>query len=234
MFRTKICGVTSRGDAGRVARSGADAIGLNFYAPSPRSVSVDQAVAIAASLRESSDQDAATGQPAKPLLIGVFVNASLETIQMTVRSVGLSAVQLHGDETVELVAALKPLPVLRAFRMSPGDAPAILNYVAECAAVHPLAGVLIDAAVPGQFGGTGEKADWGEVSRLVAQLRSDPGEHPRLILAGGLTAENVSTAIAQANPDGVDTASGVEESPGVKNADSVAAFVDSAHSTFAG
>ncbi len=227
MFRTKICGVTRPTDARAIAAAGADAMGLNFYPRSPRYVTTEQAAQVTAALPDD-----------RVLRVGVFVNESVDAILRSVEAARLSAVQLHGDESPEIVAALKLVPVIRAFRLKKNGSEEILEFIRACQSRHPLAAILVDASVPGQFGGTGVQADWNEVVRLATGLR-DPKlsqcgrNRPGLILAGGLTPDNIDQAIEQTRPDGVDTASGVEDAPGIKNAQAVARFVKRAHAAFA-
>jgi len=210
-FRVKICGLTRPEDARAAAEAGADAIGLNFYSGSPRCITPEQARAVAAVL------------PAGVARVGVFVNTLAAEMERIARETPLDYIQLHGDEPPELLAELS-LPVLRAFRLREDDWNPIRAYLARC---HQLgrrpAGVLVDAFAPGAYGGTGKTVDWAAVAAGREALDGLP-----LILAGGLTPENVAAAITAARPDGVDTASGVESSPGVKDAYQVRAFVSAA------
>lgn len=210
MFRIKICGVTSVADALEAVQAGADAIGLNFYAPSPRYVSPSQARDIAAVL------------PADVKCVGVFVDPELAQLEAAAKC-GLHAVQLHGDERPSLLAHYRELPIVKAFRLGrDGLAPmrAFLEQ-AQALACSPGA-VLIDAHCPGAYGGSGTTADW----QLAATYHELAG--PPLILAGGLHSENVAEAIRAVRPAAVDTASGVESSPGVKDAGRMQAFIQSA------
>lgn len=211
-FQIKICGITSAADARLVAMGGADAVGLNFYPLSARFLSIANAVEIAAAL-------------AKPVCkVGLFVNAAPTEIKTAHREVGFDLVQLHGDEPPEAIARLAPLPVLRAFRLSAGGLPAIEQYLARCAKLNCLpAMVLLDAHVKDAYGGTGQTADW----QLAAEFRRRFPQLP-LVLAGGLTAANVADAISAVRPAAVDTASGVESSPGHKDRQRVIAFVEQA------
>lgn len=221
MFCIKICGVTRVDDALEIAKSGADAIGLNFYDKSPRSVSPEKASEISAALGDASG--------VTPLLVGVFVNATSEHITGLIDSVPLGAVQLHGDEPAEFVRELPTgTPVIRAVRMGEQGLTSAADFARRCEAMgRPLSAVLVDAApAAGQaeaYGGTGRTVDW----KRVATERSLLGPIP-VILAGGLRPANVAEAIAAAKPDGVDTASGVETAPGEKDPAEVASFVRTA------
>ncbi|MGL4514044.1 MAG: phosphoribosylanthranilate isomerase [Lacipirellulaceae bacterium] len=222
MFRIKVCGVTTPGDALFAANAGADAIGLNFYAPSPRSVSVERACEIVRALGAS--------QGGRPLVVGVFVNEAPERIAEVVRRVGLDVVQLHGDEPPEALGALPgSTPVLRAVRMGAAGLAPTADYLAaaERAGRAPDA-LLVDAASGGAYGGTGCRVDLAQLASERHMLGTTA-----LLLAGGLTAENVAEAIRAAAPWGVDVASGVESSPGVKDPLLVSRFVAEALQAFA-
>ena len=216
MFRVKICGITSIADALAAVDAGADAIGLNFSSASPRACDVASARAIAAAL------------PEHVIKVGVFVNAPAEEIRRTVAEVGLNLVQLHGDEPPTLLHQIKPQAVMRVFRVA-GDFAMVDDYLQAC---HRLACmprmVLVDALCPGQFGGTGQKVDWGAAAAARHHFRGLP-----LVLAGGLNPTNVAAAIAAVRPWGVDTASGVETAPGRKSAELVRAFVAEAKAAMA-
>ncbi len=229
-FRIKICGVTNTDDALAAVNAGADAIGLNFFAGSKRCVAIDAAAKIAAEVR----------RPAV-CIAGVFVNAPAEEILRTVQAVGLNAVQLHGDETPEFVLALddalqaasfahgRPI-IIRAFSCRAANLEAEEKFLLACerpyAPLVPQA-VLLDAYQPGTYGGTGAIVEWS----LVREQREHLGGRP-IILAGGLTADNVAAAIEAALPDAVDVASGVESSPGTKDHDLVRAFIENARNAF--
>ena len=217
MFRIKICGITSPEDAAAVAAAGADAIGLNFYAKSPRYVEPAQARTIVDAL------------PAGVVKVGLFVNAPAQEVCRTFDLLGLDLVQLHGDEAPEYLAALGGRSVMRAFRLGVGGLAEIGQYLRRCETVGcPLSLVLIDAYRPGQYGGTGEVADWSALAEYPASIT-----HPPLVLAGGLTPQNVAEAIRTVRPAAVDTASGVESGPGRKDPVRVAAFVRAARDAFA-
>jgi indole-3-glycerol phosphate synthase/phosphoribosylanthranilate isomerase len=200
----KICGITSREDAAVAVAAGADAIGFVFWPRSPRAVDPATARAIAATL------------PPFILRIGVFVDASPEEMRRVADEVGLDMVQLHGAETPEAVTRA-PRRAVKAVRVGPGFQPAeALRYSGTAAAL------LLDTRLDGDGGppgGTGRTFDWS----LVRPVREGTSY---LILAGGLTPDNVGEAIAAVRPDAVDVSSGVESAPGKKDPAKVRAFVD--------
>ena len=209
MFRVKICGVTTPEDGQTITAAGADAIGLNFYEKSKRFILPERA----ANIVQVSEG---------VLSVGVFVNSPLKRVVQIAENVALNAIQLHGDESAqfaEKVSAEIGLPVMRAFRAESGDEPEIIDYVAE---FPGLAGVLIDAAVAGQFGGTGHTGDWDFVAAMVKRLGIP------VVVAGGLVPNNVAAAIQSTGAYGVDTASGVESSAGSKDPLLVREFVTAA------
>jgi phosphoribosylanthranilate isomerase len=223
MFQIKICGITNVADAIAAVDAGADAIGLNFYEKSPRSTSVERASQIALAL---------SGQPINR--VGVFVNKSPTEIEATVKEGGLSSIQLHGDEPPEVVAHFaqpkRPgrfpfrIQVIRARRMDDRGVAAIASDLEECrAAGWGPAAVLVDAATPGRYGGTGETVSWVGLADHPRWLGDTP-----LILAGGLTPDNVAEAIRIVRPHGVDVASGVESAPGKKDLHKVKDFIAAA------
>jgi phosphoribosylanthranilate isomerase len=215
MFRLKICGITTIEDAQAAVAAGADAIGLNFFAGSPRVCAPERAQEIARLL------------PRHVCKVGVFVNATPQQIRAAVTTVGLDLVQLHGDEPPELLHELRGVPIMRAFRIE-HDYEAVGEYLERC---HRLAClprmVLVDPLKPGQYGGTGATLDWQALSAGRAALGGLP-----LVLAGGLKPDNVADAIAAVRPWAVDTASGVETSPGKKSAEQMRAFVAAALAAF--
>jgi phosphoribosylanthranilate isomerase len=208
--RIKICGITRAEWAVAAAEAGADAIGLVF-AESPRRVTPFEAARIAAAL------------PPWVSPVGVFVDEPAVRMMSVAASAGLGAIQLHGDEPPEVPSKLAPLKVIKAFQIGlPADVEAARRWrtAAEQNCRLPDA-YLVDASVPdGPKGGTGRKADWSLAARMVKE-----GFWP-LILAGGLTPENVAEAIAAVRPWGVDTSGGVEVSPGEKSPEKIRAFVE--------
>jgi phosphoribosylanthranilate isomerase len=189
MVRVKVCGLTTLEDAKMCADAGVDAIGLNFWSGSVRRVDEDTARVIAEALR------------GRVLLVGVFVDASAAELARIRDKVGLDCLQLHGDEPPELVEQFLP-HCYKALRVRDGS-------VVESARRYPGEHVLLDAYVPGLPGGTGATFDWS-VARSV-------GAERKVTLAGGITPDNVAEAVRAAAPFCVDTASGVESSPGRKD-----------------
>lgn len=217
MFRIKICGITTEADARAVAAAGADAVGLNFFEKSPRFLLPESAEAVAAALPESV------------LKVGLFVNATAQRILETWGRFGLGLIQLHGDEPPEFLRGLEGRPVMRAFRLGEEGLAPIFRYLEVCRDLGCLPKlVLIDSFLKGQYGGTGATADWDTAKRYPSEVW-----HPPLVLAGGLTAENVAAAIRAVRPTGVDTASGVESAPGKKDGEMVRQFVEAATEAFA-
>ncbi|MEE3218649.1 MAG: phosphoribosylanthranilate isomerase, partial [Planctomycetota bacterium] len=153
-----------------------------------------------------------------------FVNSTDDEVCRTYDHLQLDLIQLHGNEPPEFLTSLGGRPVLRAFRLGSDGVRPVLSYLNECESLGcPPAGILIDAYQPGQYGGTGKTADWDRLADERTQFDDLP-----LILAGGLSADNVSEAIRKVKPDGVDTASGVEKTAGKKDAESVRSFVTAA------
>ena len=212
----KICGITNCDDAATVVDTQADAIGLNFYPKSKRYVAAETARRIADMVQRRVE------------LVGVFVNAPLTDITQLVEDVGLTAVQFHGDEQPNDIQQFQELcptiPVIRAFRVGPETAGFAEQIQKYNDLLPPLNAALADAWSADEYGGTGQTVS----SRLL-----DGHQHltSRLILAGGLTAANVSEAINAIHPWGVDTASGVESTPGIKSADLVRSFVTACRNT---
>jgi phosphoribosylanthranilate isomerase len=207
--RVKICGLTREEDARLAVESGAWAIGMIFHRDSPRYVGVEQAAEIATAFRRRCE------------VVGVFVNTPLDDILQVLGSVPLTMLQLHGDEGPAYCAEAKRrsgLKVMKAVRAK--DVHAVRALSAYKTDFH-----MIDAYVPGTYGGTGERFDW----ELAA---AHPGDTP-LVLSGGLTAENVAEALAVARPYAVDVASGVESAPGVKDSYRLQAFFEAVNAASA-
>ncbi len=200
----KICGITNSDDAKLCAELGAHAIGLNFHPESPRSISPYAARKIIADL------------PPFVSTVGIFVNWAPEPVIVLTQALRLSFAQLHGDESPQVVTeTAKKVPVIKALRVGPNTPiPLFLKY-------HFASALLLDGARIGEFGGTGQTLDW-QVAREAALAQ-------RIILAGGLTPENVAEAIATVRPYAVDVASGVEASPGKKDHGKLRAFFDEAN-----
>jgi phosphoribosylanthranilate isomerase len=197
--KVKICGITSITDAQAAFALGADAIGLNFYALSPRAVNVEQAREIVASL------------PARACAVGVFVDAPRAAVAETAQRVGLSALQFHGAEPPEACLGWDLLVV----KALPAEGP---EPLVDRAARYPMAYLLVDAPSAG-FGGSGRRFAW----ELAAAI-----PRHRLVVAGGLTPANVAEAVRALRPLAVDVASGVESSPGRKDHEKLKAFIDAA------
>ena len=196
--RSKICGITRAEDARVAAAAGADAIGLVFYAGSPRHVSIAHAAEIVAAL------------PPFVEAVGLFVNATAAEVRAVLATVRLGLLQFHGDETAADCQAFD-CPYIKAVRVRPG-----VNLV-QCAADFATAeALLLDAYQDGVAGGTGQSFDWDLI----------PAGLPKpVILAGGLNAGNVGAAIRQVRPYAVDVSGGVEREKGIKDADKIAAFI---------
>ncbi len=201
MVRVKICGITKLEDAKLAVELGAHAIGLNFYTQSPRSITPAAAAELVDRL------------PPFVMTVGVFVNWEAEPTVALCRALHLSAAQLHGDESPRVVDEVaSQMQVVKALRVGQGNPPP------PYAKYRSAAAFLIDAAQPGQFGGTGTTANW-HLARTVAQSH-------RVILAGGLSPENVGEAIRVVRPYAVDVASGVESRPGRKDPAKLQAFFE--------
>jgi phosphoribosylanthranilate isomerase len=196
--RSKICGITRIEDALLAVEAGADAIGLVFYAKSPRAVTVQQARSIIAAL------------PPFVTTVGLFVNVSRCELGEILDAVQLDLLQFHGDESPADCDGYHR-PYIKALRVKPGD-----DVAAQVSCFKNASGVLLDAYVPGVPGGTGEVFDWS----LIPEGLDKP-----IILAGGLSAENVAQAIVQVRPYAVDVSGGVELSKGIKDAEKVRAFM---------
>jgi phosphoribosylanthranilate isomerase len=196
--RAKICGITRVEDALAAVAGGADAIGLVFYAKSPRHVSVERAVEIVASLPPFVDA------------VGLFVDAEPAEVRAVLQRVRLDLLQFHGNETPPYCQAFD-FPYIKAVRVRPGLN--LLQYAADFASARAL---LLDAYQEGVAGGTGQTFDWDLI----------PANLPKpVILAGGLDAGNVAEAIKRVRPYAVDVSGGVEREKGIKDAAKIAAFM---------
>ena len=200
MVKIKICGITELDDALHALDCGADALGFVFYERSPRAITRKKAQGIIAAL------------PPFVTVVGLFVNEDPGTVREISDDCGLDVIQYHGDESPETVR-LAPRRAIRALRVRESETLDDIEH-------YPACGLLLDAWIPGAFGGTGVLCNW-EIAADIAQKRP-------VILAGGLTPENVAEAIKTVRPYGVDVSSGVEERPGHKDRTKVAAFIKAA------
>lgn len=199
----KVCGITRLTDALHAVQQGATALGFVFWPHSPRFVTPERAGEIIAEL------------PSSIVSVGVFVNESVGGITDVVARAGITTVQLHGDEP-PVYADVLQWPILRSVTVD--------EAADACDAWPPDTMFLVDAADRVRRGGTGAQVDWERAATVARDWR--------VVLAGGLTPENVADAIATVHPYGVDVSSGVEQSPGVKDFNKVARFVANARSAF--
>ncbi len=212
MTKIKICGIKTLPDALAAIEAGANYLGFNFYPKSVRFIEKETCAQITSVLKREHPHIK---------LVGVFVNASVEEVRNILETCSLDLAQLHGDETPEMLKQLAP----RAFKALRGVPENIEAYARDEAPA-----CLIDAAVKGAYGGTGVTADWSAAAELAKR-------YP-LLLAGGLTPDNVAEAVRQVRPWGVDVASGVEvplqsggkAGPGAKDAGRMKAFVQAVRS----
>lgn len=196
--RVKICGITRPEDALAAARAGADAIGLVFYPPSPRAVTRERAREIVQVL------------PPFVSVVGLFVNAQPAEVRAALAALPIDLLQFHGDEAPE-ECRIYGRPYIKAVAMAPGvDLQAVARRYVDAA------GLLLDTHREGVRGGTGEAFDWSRIP---------PGLDRPIILAGGLTLENVAAAVQRVRPYAVDVSSGVEVSKGIKDAARIEAFI---------
>jgi len=200
----KICGITNIEDACHATACGADALGFVFYPGSPRFVDPDQARQIIAEL------------PPMVTTVGLFVNQPPAKIREMVEFCGLNAVQLHGEEEPDQ-CSYPPCKVIKALRLKDGMHDKVFS-------AYRVSALLLDAYVPDKFGGTGQRCDWDRAAEIASRHR--------VILAGGLNPENVSDAVRQVHPYGVDVSSGVEKKPGQKDPEKVATFIRMARESF--
>ncbi|MCF8382714.1 MAG: phosphoribosylanthranilate isomerase [Chlorobium sp.] len=210
MVKVKICGIKSLEDALCACRSGADALGFNFSRKSPRYIEPEKAAAIIAEL------------PPFIACTGIFVEQSPGEISSICSTCRLQAAQLHSNRyTAEKALEISNVRIIRVFRPEPGFDTAMVRRFALESRVNSF---LFDACRPGMEGGTGERIEQGLAAEIFEELRG----FGYAILAGGLNPENVASAVQLARPWGVDTASGVELSPGIKSPEKIKAFIDAA------
>lgn len=197
--RIKICGITRIEDGLAAAQAGADAIGLVFYGKSPRNVTPERARAIADAL------------PPFVTTVALFVDPTVAEVEAAIEAVEPDLLQFHGDESPEFCNGFKR-PFLKAVRVRPG-----LDLIQYAARFAQARGLLLDAYVEGEAGGTGHRFDWGLIPKDLAKP---------VVLAGGLEPGNAAQAIREVRPWAVDVSSGVEASKGIKDAAKIAAFVE--------
>jgi phosphoribosylanthranilate isomerase len=202
--KIKICGITNLEDALAAIDAGVDLLGFNFYRKSARYIEPEMARSIVAQIRSGVG---------RPQLIGVFVNSPFLEVQSILREVDLDLAQLHGDESIELIAQLDG----RGFKALRPQSTDEAENQAKTYAVASEPALLIDAYRKGEYGGTGQVGDWSIAAKVARQ-------YP-ILLAGGLTPDNVAEVIRQVQPWGVDVASGVESAPGKKDMQKMRAFV---------
>ena len=199
MTKTKICGIKTLKDALAAIDAGADYLGFNFYAKGVRFIGKQTCAEITSVLKKEHPQIK---------LVGVFVNSSVEEVKDILATCSLALAQLHGDESTEMMMQLGG----RAFKAFRGIPESINGFVRNESPAF-----LLDASVKGVYGGSGVTADWNGAAELAKT-------YP-LLLAGGLTPENVAEAVSRVKPWGVDVASGVESAPGEKDAAKMVEFV---------
>ena len=204
MTRVKMCGNTRLDDARQAVEAGADLLGFIFYPKSPRRISIGDARAISRLLR------------GRAILVGVFVNEPIEAVESALAEAELDLAQLHGEETLATVAAFGGV-AFKAMKRATVAGASAEDYAAAGPTNPSWPELLLDADHATLYGGTGQRADEG----LAASL----ARGHRLLLAGGLTPENVAAAIAAVQPWGVDVASGVEAEPGRKDHARVTEFI---------
>jgi len=196
--RIKICGIRSFEEAEAAVEAGADALGFNFWQPSPRYISPEAAQGIIAAV------------PPFVASVGVFVNETRQTIEAIAADLGLDAVQLHGDESPDFCASITTVKTIKALRDGEGVQPrSVTRYRVNM--------ILLDARLAGSYGGTGMTFAWSTAVECA-------GLAP-IILAGGLTADNVAEAIATVRPAAIDVCSGVEAEPGRKDLNQLRSFM---------
>jgi phosphoribosylanthranilate isomerase len=217
MTKIKICGIKTLPDAIAAIEAGADYLGFNFYLKSPRFIAPSACAEITSRLKRGHPQIK---------LVGVFVNSPVEEVKNILAACSLDLAQLHGDETPKMLAALNG-KAFKAIRLSVETS--VYPFLAKQSVTQSVPiresaiesvdspALLVDAAVKGVYGGSGVTADWNGAAELAKK-------YP-LLLAGGLTPENVAEAVSRVKPWGVDVASGVESAPGKKDAGKMVEFV---------
>ncbi|RBA24077.1 phosphoribosylanthranilate isomerase [Herminiimonas fonticola] len=206
--RIKICGLTRLEDVQGAITAGADAVGFVFYAKSPRYIQPETAAKLIAQI------------PPFVTAVGLFVNASVEEVQVVVEQTSIAMLQFHGDETVEQCAAIAAAvnrPFMRAIRVKPDTSPAdLLKYESDYRAASRLfTGLLLDTYVD-SYGGSGKVFDWSLIPENIA---------PRVVLSGGLSVQNATDAVTRVRPYAVDISSGVERDKGIKDLAKIRAFI---------
>lgn len=205
MTRVKVCGITNPDDARDAVLLGADAIGLNFYEKSPRVIDASRAAAIIDSL------------PAFVSVVGVFVNhPDPQNLEDLALSLGLHAVQLHGNESPDYCSMIHRVKVIKTLRVD-------TNFRVESLRSYGSRVFLLDASSTTQYGGTGQVFDWSRAYGANA--------FGSIVVAGGLNAENVGEAVALLHPFAVDVSSGVESSPGKKSYEKMRRFIENVRRT---
>ena len=206
--RIKICGLTRPQDVQSAIAAGADAVGFVFYAKSPRYIAAAAAGQLIAQI------------PPFVAPVGLFVNATAEEVQAIITQAPIALLQFHGDETLEQCAAIAKAvnrPFIRAIRVKEGMQPAdLLKYESDYRAASTLfTGLLLDTFVD-SYGGSGKVFDWSLIPENIA---------PRVVLSGGLSAQNATDAVLRVRPYAVDISSGVEQDKGIKDAEKIRAFI---------
>lgn len=196
--RIKICGITNAKDAAAAIEAGADAIGLVFYDPSPRAVDIEQAKKIVANV------------PAFISVVALFVNPDVKLVQRVLNTVRIDLIQFHGDEENDFCSQFQR-PFIKAIRVRQAQ-----DVVASCLRFSNALAILLDSYKPGIPGGTGETFNWSLIP---------PNQIKPLILAGGLTPENVASAITEIHPFAVDVSGGVEHVKGIKDHEKINKFI---------
>jgi len=205
MTLVKICGITNLEDALAAVASGADALGFNFYQPSPRYIAPQNARAIVDQL------------PDAVLTVGVFVNEEMESVRSIATQAGLKALQLHGDESPEYCRQLAADNyVIKTFTVAGSFDP-------QLAKMYEVQAIMLDTRDNNLRGGTGRVFDWSVAQQLRPLL-------PKLYLAGGLSPENVAEAVTTVHPYAVDACSSLELKPGIKSHERVSVFIEAVRS----